>query len=186
MDRVPARFEGDGSTDLLAHLGVGNPDHRSLGYRGVLVENFFDLPRVHVEAAADDHVLGPVDDEVIALVVAGREVTCTEPIAPDHVGGRLRPVPVALHHVRAFDRYLSDLPLADVIPVTVDQPHFDAGDRGSDRAGLPLAVRVVEGSHRRRLGQSIPLKDRAAEFRLETFEDLDRQRCSARHAQAQG
>jgi hypothetical protein len=40
----------------------------------VLVEDLLDLARVHVVAAADDHVLLAVDDEEVAVLVDARHV----------------------------------------------------------------------------------------------------------------
>src|SRR5689334_2633040 len=41
---------------------VGHADDRGLGHVGMLVEHVLDLGGVHVLAAADVHVLDPVDD----------------------------------------------------------------------------------------------------------------------------
>src|SRR5215472_16737042 len=84
---------------LLAERGVGYPDDRDLGDRRVLVERLLDLARVHVVPAADDHFLLPVDDEEVAVLVGPRQVSGAEPAVGNRLRGRLRPPPVALHHV---------------------------------------------------------------------------------------
>ena len=65
--------------DLLAQDVVGDADHGGVGHRRVLVQDGLDLDAVHVLAAADDHVLGPVDDVDEALVVEPGDVARVEP-----------------------------------------------------------------------------------------------------------
>jgi hypothetical protein len=63
------------------------------------VEEFLDLARIDVLAAADDHVLDPADDVAIAFGVDGREVAGVHPaVGVDRLGGLLLVVPIALHH----------------------------------------------------------------------------------------
>ena len=60
-------------------IGIGHPDHGAVGHGGVLEEGGLDLHRVHVLAAPDDHVLGPVDDVVIRPRQAGHVPECSQP-----------------------------------------------------------------------------------------------------------
>ena len=55
----------------LSEALVGDTDHRRLGHCGVLAEGRFDLRRVRVEPAADEHVLGAVSDLQVAGLVRG-------------------------------------------------------------------------------------------------------------------
>lgn len=82
-----ARVEHDGGGDLLAVDGMWDADDRRGGHRGVLVEHLVDLAVVHVVAVAEDHVLGPVGDEVAAVLVAAGQVSDAEPAVAD---GRCR------------------------------------------------------------------------------------------------
>ena len=55
------------------------------------VEEFLDLPRVHVLAAADDHVLDPADDIQVAVGVHDGEIAGVHPARRvDGLGGLLR------------------------------------------------------------------------------------------------
>ena len=72
----PGLDEGD---DLVAEPRVGDPDHRRLEHVGMLVQHLLDLARIDVVAVADDHVLEPVDDEQIPVVVDVAEVAGREP-----------------------------------------------------------------------------------------------------------
>ena len=58
-------------------------------------------------------------------------------------------------------------------------------DRRPDRAGLALAVGMVERRDRRRLAEAVALEHLAAEALLEAAQDLDRQRRAAGGADAQ-
>ena len=112
----------DERLDLLAVALVRHADDRGQRDRLVGDQHLLDLARVHVEAAADDHVLGAVDDVVEAVLVAAGQVAGAEPAVAHHLGGRLGPVVVALHDVVAADRDLADLVGAlDGVPVVVDQ-----------------------------------------------------------------
>src|SRR5664279_1062348 len=108
----------------------------------MLVEHLLDLPGVHVVTGPDDHVLLAVDDEVVAVLVLGGQITGGEPAVFHHRRGGLRPLPVTLHHVVAADADLADLTAGYLATFVVDQPHRDAPDRGADRAGLALPVRA--------------------------------------------
>src|SRR3954453_6261638 len=174
-----------GGADLLAELLVGHADHRRLDHRRVLVEHLLDLARVDVVAAADDHVLLAVDDEEVPVLVDLRHVAAVEPAVADGLRRRVGLAPVALHDVVAADDDLAHLTLRDVPAVLVDDLHLDALDRRADRAGLALAVGVVEGGDRRGLGQAVAPGHLSAELILEAAHDLDRHRRPARHADAQ-
>ena len=79
--------------------------HRDVG---VGHEDLLDLARVHVEATADDHVLGAVDDVVEAVLVPTGQVAGAEPAVPHHLGRGLGAVVVALHDVVTADGDLTD------------------------------------------------------------------------------
>ena len=69
----------DHGGDPLAPLLVRQPDHRAVLDGRVRHQRLLDLGRVHVEAAGDDHVLGPVDDEQEAVVVEVADVAGVVP-----------------------------------------------------------------------------------------------------------
>ena len=134
----------------------------------MLVEDLFDLARIHVVAAADDQLLLAIDDEEVAVLVDSRHVAGVEPaVGVDRLRGRVGPVPVALHHVVAADRDLTDLVRAESRAVVADELHLDAFDRRADRPGLALAVGMVEARDRRGLRQPVPSRIDAPEGLLE-------------------
>src|SRR6476646_10533714 len=181
------RLERDRRADLLTQLGVRDADNRRLGDLRVLVQHLFDLPRVDVVSAADDQILLPVDDVVIAVLVHPPDVAGAEPaVVRDGLGRRLRPVQIALHDVVAADRDLPDLALRDLGARRVNDTHFHAPDRRADRARLALPARVVERRDWRRLREAVSLEHDAVERVLELAQHLDRHGRAARYAQAQG
>ena len=77
--------------------------------RGVSIETLLDLLGVDVLAAADDHVLDPVDDSQVAVLVDDPDVAGVQPSVPDHLGGLVRLAEIAAHHVGAADHDLAAL-----------------------------------------------------------------------------
>jgi hypothetical protein len=74
-----AGLEHDPGADLLAVLRVGHAEHLHVLHLGVAVQEFLDLARVDVLAAADQHVLDAADDVAIALGVDGGQVAGVHP-----------------------------------------------------------------------------------------------------------
>ena len=99
----------DDGVDGLAPALVGHAEHGRLEHGRVAEQHVLDLGAVDVLAAGDDHVLGPVDEVHVAVVVHVAEVAGVVP-AVDERGGRLLGlVPVADHDVLAPDDHLADL-----------------------------------------------------------------------------
>ena len=145
----------------LAPALVGHADDGGLGDGRMRVQDGLDLGRVDVLAAGDDHVLDPVDDAVVALVVALGDVAGAQPPVREGGRGRLRVAPVAREDVRpAHDAARpSRLPRA--------APRLGVAQRDVDvRVRLPgeaeLAARILgrQAEHvRRRLGEPVALDD---------------------------
>ena len=68
---------------------VRDADHRDLRDRRVRRDRVLDLDGVHVLAAGDDHVLHPIDEEEVALLVEVAGVAGVVPAAAERLGGRL-------------------------------------------------------------------------------------------------
>ena len=66
------RNVGDG---LLAQHVVRTPDDSGFKDVGMPVEDVLDLLRIDVLASADDHVLQPVDEHQVAVIVEVADVT---------------------------------------------------------------------------------------------------------------
>src|SRR6185437_5098004 len=103
-----AGAQHDDGVHALAPLGVGDADDGALGHGRVAGHGVLHLGRVDVLAAADDHVLDPVDDEQVAAGVQVAAVAGVHPAAPEGVRRLLRLVPVALHDVPAAADDLAD------------------------------------------------------------------------------
>ncbi|MNT16146.1 hypothetical protein D3C72_1512350 [compost metagenome] len=125
-------------------------------------ENVLDFGRVDVLAATDDHVLEPVDDEQITLLVHIGGVAGVQPTLTQGVGGFFRFVPVALHDVRPPDDDLADRTARHLTPVGIDNFHLHAKAATAHRARQPtdprfgaVVARQVTGYHRAGLGETI-------------------------------
>src|SRR5262249_47017209 len=109
----------------------------------VLEDRFLDDARVDVVAAAQEHVLGAVDDIDVAVRIHVADVAgAQEPLGGHHFGCRLRILPIALHHVRAFDADLAALAQGYVFPVAADagELYDDSRDGDAARAGPGLCM----------------------------------------------
>src|SRR5438270_631430 len=143
-DRL-ACLDGHDGRDLFAQPFVGDADDGRLLNRRVRVEDLFDLPRVDVEAAADDQLLLAVDDEEEAFLVLVAHVAGMEPAALERLGRGLRLLVVALHDVVAADHDLADVVLAarQGLVVLVEDLHLDAPDALPDGAEAALLEALV-------------------------------------------
>ncbi len=157
LDRVP-RMQLDPGDDLLAVLAVRHADHLHIGHRRVGEQELLDLARIHVLAAADDHVLVAPDDLHVALVVHGRQVAGVHPArAVDGLAGRFRVVPVAEHHAVAAGAQLADLPARHDMAVLVDDLALQVRLGTTDAGDAPFEVvaRAGLGRHRAGLGHAV-------------------------------
>src|ERR1700739_3103183 len=74
-----ARPRDDQCGYLFTPSGVRGADHSDLRDRNMLEQRRLDLSRVDVLATADDHILGAIDDDIVAGVVATAEVSGAVP-----------------------------------------------------------------------------------------------------------
>src|SRR5215475_14524285 len=88
---------------------IRHPEDRGFQDGRVLVEDFFDLSTVDILAAGDNHILGAIDEENVALSIHITEVPTVIPPAAQGIGGLLGFVPVTLHDVGAAHDDLANL-----------------------------------------------------------------------------
>src|SRR5436190_18185395 len=82
---------------------VGTTDDGGFEHGIVLVEDALDLRSCDVLATGNDHVLEPIDDVQVAVVVAPADVAGVEPPAFERGGRRVRVAPVSLEHLGAAE-----------------------------------------------------------------------------------
>src|SRR5207247_983392 len=92
-----ARLGHDPRAYFFAILRVRHAEYLDRLDLGVAEQEFLDLARVDVLAAADQHVLHAADDIAVAFVVDGGQVTGMHPAIADGFGGAGLVVPVARH-----------------------------------------------------------------------------------------
>ena len=78
---------------------VRDADQGGVHDRRVVVKDVLHLDAVDVLAAADQHVLGPVDDEAEAFLVQPRQVAGLHPAVDEGLGRGFRLVPILPHHL---------------------------------------------------------------------------------------
>ena len=91
----------------------------------MLVQHRFDLSGIHVEAGADDQLLGAADD-VENVAVEPCEVAGVEPaIGVDHCRSPFGVPVIAAHHIGTTDVQLADLARRHGAVVGPDQTRID-------------------------------------------------------------
>ena len=92
----------DEGAHFLAIFAAGHGHHLDVQHAGHAHEEFLDLARVDVLAAADDHVLDAAGDAHVAVLVHGAQVAGMQPaVRADGAGRLFGHIVVALHDVVA-------------------------------------------------------------------------------------
>ena len=125
----------DPGAELLAVAVVGDAEDLHVLDLRMAIEEFLDLARIEVLAAADHHVLDAADDVAIALGVDHGEVAGVHPaVGVEHVGGLLRLVPIAQHHAVAAGAEFAALAARHDAALEIDDldldMRMDAADGG--------------------------------------------------------
>ena len=115
---------------------------------GIGAEDLLDLGRVDVLAAADDHVALAVDEVVVAVSIAARDVADGAVVAAEGFRRLLGQLPVALKRVRRPCVDLAGLAGGDLAAVVAEElDPAGAGELAPDRAEPgQLLFRTQEGT----------------------------------------
>ena len=169
-------FGDEHGNHALAQVGVRRADHRRFRYSRYFIEPVLDFLRVDVEAAGDDQVLAAADQGHPALAVDAREVAGDEEAVVAHLLGRLlRQSPVARKQIRAANLQGAHFTRCHFDAVLAHGPHFDPGQRETDRARHTLPEQRIRGDHPG-LRHAVALQDPVTGASLEVAEDGFRQR----------
>src|SRR5215831_2497829 len=88
----------------LAAIFISDADHGYLLDARVLVDRLLKYARINIEAAAQQHVLGAIDDVDVAILVHVADLAGPHEAVGGHdLGSGIRIFPVPLHYVRAPD-----------------------------------------------------------------------------------
>ncbi len=117
-------FEDNDSPANLTPPFIRHADDRRLGHLRQLVEHVLHLGRVNVLTARDEHILPPVDDVVVAILVAHGHVAGVQPAVFDGLSRHLRQAPVAGRHAGTFDQQFATFPGGQVVPGAVNDAHI--------------------------------------------------------------
>ncbi len=171
-------FQHHEHLDLLAAFRVGDADGRGLGDFGVFEKDLFDVARVDVVAAGNDHVLFAVHDEKIALRVHHGDIAGVQPAVDDGLGRGILALPVAPHDLGAAHHEFAGLAHRHFPGgiVEIDDARFGVGNRYADAADLALAAVWVDVGDGGGFGHPEPLDDDRTGLGFEITDDLDGQR----------
>ena len=145
----------------MAQHRVGHTDDGDLGDVGMLEQRALDLDRVDVVAPAQHHVLLPVDDEQVALVVETTEITREHPAVAPRAGGAVGVVVVRAPARGQLERDLAHLTGRHLALQLVDDADLDTGHGPPDRARAVQGLTGREHAHAvAALGEAVALGER--------------------------
>ena len=143
------------------------------------VEHLLDLARIDVVAVADDHVLEPVDEEQVAVVVDVAEVAGREPAVAE-TGASSAPRRAQYPGITLEPRnWISPTSPAGQRRRRRDDAQLGVAERAADRARLPRLALPVGRRDAGDLREPVALVDVGAERLLEVAGHLDRERGAA-------
>jgi hypothetical protein len=101
----PARlYFGSRHDDRKADLtpaGVRYTDYCGLGHIWKIVKEVLDFRRVHVLSSRDEHVFQTINNENVAVGIANRDISRTEPSIPNCFLRGFGPIPITWRHDRS-------------------------------------------------------------------------------------
>ena len=181
----------DPGAQLLAVAAVGHAHHLHVLHLGVAVEEFFDLARVEVLAAANHHVLDAPDDVHIALRVHhGQIAGVHKALVVDGFAGFFGIAPIAVHDGIALGTQLARLARCHDGPrFGVDDFHLQVRLHQAD-GGDALVQRRIGGAlaaHRAGFGHAVGNGHLGhVHIGLHALHHLDRAGAAGHDAGAQG
>ena len=149
---IVQRHEGLGH---LAVIGIGNANHDRLLHGRIPIQHSLDLTGEDFEPADRDHVLQPVDDPDIAIVIDRRDIAAAQEAIDKRVG--VGATPVALHHLWTGENKLAGFTIGSRLGrvFAVDELYDCALHRLSDGARFVNAVIGIAGDDARTFSQPI-------------------------------
>src|SRR5215510_9128084 len=112
--------------DLLTELVVGNADDSDVLHVGVPEDRGLDLGRVDIDAAGDDHVLGAIGDEEIAVIIELADVAdAEEPLGIKRIETERHCVQIAADRHRRPDPDLAGLVARKLAAIGVTDADLD-------------------------------------------------------------
>ena len=130
----------------LAPTGILHPDHRDVFQPGEPAKRLFDFGGIDVEPTRNQHILGPVYDLQIAILIHHANVTGVEPAARQRRRRLVGAVDVAGHDRSAAHPDLAGFARLRLGAVLAHDPHIQIGHRQPGRTDP--AERLVRGQDR--------------------------------------
>ena len=121
------------------------------------IEYLFNLARIHIFSPGLDHVLFPVHDEEITVLIDPGHIARMEPTVPQNCCCLVRLVPVPQHHLRSFDRQFADFSECHLfLPgLEIHDLCICVREGQADASFFALAVDWGAMSHGGRFGQTV-------------------------------
>src|SRR3546814_18144803 len=91
-------------------IAVGYANHQRFADGWMVIENFLDLAREYLEPANSNHVLQPVDDANVAILINQAHVYGAKTFAEENLHIGIRAIPISLHQLRPEKDAFAGLP----------------------------------------------------------------------------
>src|ERR1044071_7196194 len=124
----------------------------------MLIENCFDLTRVKILAAGNDHVFQTIEDIEVTVTVLIADVTGPKQTITERELRFLRIVPVTTHYVCAASNQFTGLAHFNFFSRIVDNTHFDPRTSApAGRQSILSMFLILQTSKKSRLTEPIHL-----------------------------
>src|SRR6266436_2685722 len=107
------------------------------------VNDGFDLSRINVFSAGDDHVLQPIKNVEVSVCVLIPNVARSKKAVPECEFSFFRLVPITAHDIRAASNQLASLPDFNFLSRWIDNPYVDSHAWTPARGEFVFGVLIV-------------------------------------------
>ena len=118
-------------TNLFAQTLVGHRESNALQHSGMIEDGILDFGTIHILTAAQDHVLGSIDQIDKPVLIDETNITGVQPTIDDGFLGGFRAIQVTLNDRCAADADLTDLTGPQYLALGIDTASFQCGNHRS-------------------------------------------------------
>src|SRR5688572_13119153 len=139
-----ARLQNYERLDLFTEPLVSHPEYGNERNRGMRHDDLFKLAGINVVTPAKDHVLLPIDNSQISILVDDPYVASMKPSVPKCLCSSIGPFVITLHDKVAADHHLSPFTSRHFLIVFVNAPDLNTEKRLPHRPRLRRLLKLVE------------------------------------------
>ena len=173
---VSPSFRTIAADDRFTFIRMGCTENSDLFYGRMFVQKFLHFGRPHFKARHVDHVLDPIDNKDVALIVQHSDIAGMQPPVPQCVLGFGGLFPISFHDSRTADTDFAPFADRHFAIILIQNFYLEILDGCPDAAEFVAEVVIVAGK-RRAFGQSVAFVDRTAKAFSPAGGNFTRHRC---------